>query len=273
MKKSILLLIACVTLFALAACGSSDKDNQSASKKDTEKTTGLYDKVMDKGVLTVGTEGTYAPFTYHDNSGKLTGYDVEVIREVAKRMGVKAKFQETQWDSMFAGLNAGRFDLVANQVGINQDRLKKYDFSKPYTYSSAVVVVPKDNNKIKSFSDIKGKKSAQSLTSNYGEIAKKNGAELVGVEGLVQSIELIKQGRVDLTVNDKLAILDYMKEKNDKNIKIAAQEDSVSETAFCFNKGNDKLVDEVNKQLDAMRKDGTLAKIAKDWFGEDVSAK
>ncbi|QDP39037.1 amino acid ABC transporter substrate-binding protein [Radiobacillus deserti] len=275
--KKFLWILAMVSLVTfLSACGSDNEDTQSnhnAEGEKTEESASLHDKVMEEGVLTVGTEGTYAPFTFHNEAGELTGYDVEVIREVAKRMGVEVKFEETQWDSMFAGLNAERFDLIANQVGINEERLENYDFSVPYTYSAAVVVVPEDNTSITTFEDLKGKKSAQSLTSNFGAIAEENGAELVPVDGLAQSIELIKQGRVDVTVNDKLAVLDYMNQQKDAAIKIAAQEDNVSETALAFRKGNEELVEAINEQLEAMKEDGTLTKIAKEWFGEDVSVK
>ena len=148
-----------------------------------------------------------------------------------------------------------------------------YDFSIPYTYTSAVVVVPKDNTDITSFEDLKGKKSAQSLTSNYGKIAEENGAELVAVDGLFQSIELIKQGRADVTTNDRLAVLDYIKKEGAEDIKIVAQADEVTEIALAFNKGNEELVEAVNEQLEAMKEDGTLTKIAEEWFGEDVSTK
>ncbi|MRG87657.1 amino acid ABC transporter substrate-binding protein [Salinibacillus xinjiangensis] len=253
MKKGLWVLILGI-VFVLSACGSNS-----------------YDEIMESGVISVGTEGTYAPFTFHNEEDKLTGYDVEVMREVANRMGLEVDFQETQWDSMFAGLNAERFDVIANQVGINEDRLENYDFSIPYTVSSAVVVVPENNNDITSFEDIEGKTSGQSLTSNYQAIAKEHGAEIQGVEGLAQSIELIKQGRADMTVNDRLAVLDYIQQQPDAGIKIAAQEDEVSETAFAFRKGNEKLVEAVNEQLEAMKEDGTLTEIAKKWFGEDVS--
>ncbi|WP_077328330.1 amino acid ABC transporter substrate-binding protein [Virgibacillus siamensis] len=271
MKKLIYAFLLAGLVLGLAACGSDEENGQTNSAKN--KSGDLYDKVMESGVLTVGTEGTYAPFTFHNSEGKLTGYDVEVIREVANRMGVDVEFRETQWDSMFAGLNAERFDMIANQVGINKERKANYDFSIPYTYSEAVIVTPKDDQSVDSFDDLEGKKSAQSLTSNYQKIAKENGAEIVGVEGLAQSIELIKQGRADLTVNDKLAVLDYINQEGGKQIKIAAEENNASETAFTFNKGNEKLVKAVNKQLKAMKKDGTLTKIAKEWFGEDVSVK
>ncbi len=262
MKKSLWILLAGLML-VLAACSSNGDGN----KKDQS----LLDKIKADKTITVGTEGTYAPFTFHDKDNKLTGYDVEVMREVAKRMGVKVDFKETQWDSMFEGLNSKRFDVVANQVGINDDRKKKYDFSVPYTTSSAVVVTAKDNDKVKSFKDIKGLKSAQSLTSNYGQIAKDNGAEVVGVEGLSQSVKLIESGRVDVTVNDKLAILDYLNQQKDAKVKIVAESPDASDSALLFRKGNKELVAQVDKELKSMKEDGTLAKISNKWFGEDVS--
>ncbi|WP_143432814.1 transporter substrate-binding domain-containing protein, partial [Histophilus somni] len=92
----------------------------------------LLDRINNKGTITVGTEGTYAPFTYHDSTGKLTGYDVEVTRAVAKKLGVTVEFKETQWDAMLAGLKAGRFDLVANQVALTTpERQATFDKSEP----------------------------------------------------------------------------------------------------------------------------------------------
>jgi L-cystine transport system substrate-binding protein len=274
MKKLFFSFFMMIFIVLLVACGTN-QENNADSKVDTDskESTSLYEQIIEEGVLTVGTEGTYAPFTFHNEDGELTGYDVEVIKEVAKRMGVKVEFMETQWDSMFAGLNAERFDLIANQVGINEDRLANYDFSSPYTYSSSVIVATTENNDITSFEDLNGKKSAQSLTSNYGAIAEENGAEIVGVEGLAQAIELIKQGRAEVTINDKLAVLDYLKAQGEESIKIVTESEDVSEMAFTFNKGNEELVEAINEQLKAMKEDGTLAKISQEWFGEDVSTK
>jgi L-cystine transport system substrate-binding protein len=273
MKKllSLLSLLLAFTV-VLAACGSSEQEeakntNNTAAEKD------LYTQVKNSGVLTIGTEGVYPPFTFHDDSNKLTGYDVEVAEEVAKRLGVKAQFEETQWDGMFAGLDAKRFDMIANQVGIRPDRQEKYDFSDPYTESSAVLVVHENNNEIKSFEDLKGKNSAQSLTSNYADIAKSNGATLTGIEGFTQAVELIVAKRVDATVNDKISFLDYKKQKPDAPVKVVATAEDVSQTGLMFRKDSGKLVEELNKALQAMKKDGTLTKISQKWFGEDVSPK
>ena len=114
--------------------------------------------------IKIGTEGTYAPFTYHDDSGALVGFDVEIGQEIAEQLGVKAEFVEGTWDGLIAGLDANRYDAVINQVGINDERKAKYDFSEPYIASKAALIVRGDNTDIKSFADLKGKKSAQSLT-------------------------------------------------------------------------------------------------------------
>lgn len=233
----------------------------------------LADRIASKGTIVVGTEGTYAPFTFRDAKGELTGYDVEVMNEVGKRLGVKVEYKETQWDAIFAGLNSNRFDLIANQVGVNDERKSKYEFSQPYTYSRAVVVTRADDSSIKSFADIKGKKTAQSLTSNYGKMAEKYGADITGVEGLAQAIELLKQKRIELTMNDELAILDFLKTKGDAGLKIALRGDEVESMAFVFNKGNEKAIAEFDKALEGMHQDGTIAKISDKYFGKDVSVK
>jgi cystine transport system substrate-binding protein len=264
-----------VAALVLAACGNEGGSAaQSAASAPAAAAEGsLLARIDNKGTVTVGTEGTYAPFTYHDESGKLTGYDVEVTRAVADKLGVKVDFKETQWDAIFAGLNSNRFDLIANQVGVNDERKAKYEFSQPYTYSRPVVVTRADDASITKFEDIKGKKTAQSLTSNYGKMAEKYGADITGVEGLAQAIELLKQKRIDLTLNDELAILDFLKTKGDAGLKIALRGDDVETMAFVFNKGNEKAIADVNKALDSMHQDGTLANISNKYFGKDVSVK
>jgi len=258
-------------MFSLAACGTTNESEGQKDKADTAEGENLYEKIKEEGVIRVGTEGTYPPFTFHDENGELTGYDVEVAKEVAKRLGLEVEFKETQWDAMFAGLNSKRFDMIANQVGIKPDRVEKYDFSLPYTISTAVIVVHQDNNDIQSFEDLEGKKAAQSLTSNYGEMAKSNGAEVVGVDGFNQAIELITSKRVDATLNDKLSVLDYKKQQPDAPIKIVAESDDASQSAFMFRKGNEELVEAVNEVMEEMKQDGTLTKLSEKWFGEDVS--
>jgi cystine transport system substrate-binding protein len=171
------------------------------------------DQIKSAGVFKIGTEGTYAPFTFHDASGQLTGFDVDIGRAIAERLGVKAQFVEGKWDGLIAGLDAKRYDAVINQVGITDARRAKYDFSDPYISSAAVLIVRDDNTSIKSFDDLKGKKSANTLTSNFGKLAQQHGAEVIAVQGFNEAIDLLTSGRVEATVNDNLSFLDFKKQK------------------------------------------------------------
>lgn len=264
MRKGLVFgIILAISALAFSGCA--------APKATEEKVVTLLDEIKSNGIIRVGTEGTYAPFTFHDESGKLTGFDVELAEEVAKRLGVKAEFIETKWDGIFGGLDSKRFDVVANQVTIRPDRLEKYDFSTPYIQARGVLIVNESNTDIKGFTDLKGKKAGQTLTSNLAEIAKTNGAEIVQVEGFNQSIDLLASNRIDATINDNLSYLDFKKQQPDSPIKVVAEADTSDQAGFIFNKGNPELVDAVNSILEEIKADGTYLKISQKWFNEDVS--
>jgi cystine transport system substrate-binding protein len=229
------------------------------------------DAIKAAGVFKIGTEGTYAPFTYHDTDNKLVGFDVEIGEEIAKRLGVKAEFVEGKWDGLIAGLDVKRYDAVINQVGITEERKAKFDFSEPYIASRAALIVREDNADIKGFADLSGKKAAQSLTSNYGKIAEAAGAELVGTDGFDQSIALVVQGRADATINDSLSFLDFKKKQPNAPVKIAATEDDASYSGVIVRKGDPELVAAINQALKDIKADGTYQKIADKYFGQDVS--
>jgi L-cystine transport system substrate-binding protein len=242
----------------LAACGG-DSDAGSSGGSSSES-------------LKFGTEGTYSPFTFHDKTtNKLTGYDVEVAEAVAQKLGRKAEFSENTFDAIFAGLEAKRYDVVANQISVNPERQAKYAFSQPYTVSTGVVVTRADDSSVSTAADIKGKKSAQSATSNWATSAKEGGATVEAVEGFTQAIALLKQKRVDITINDNLAVLDYLKTTSDKEVKIAAEIGETTDQAFAFRKDDTALAGQFDTALKELKADGTLAKISEKWFGEDVS--
>lgn len=241
-------MLAIVAATGLTACGSSSDPN----------------------VLKVGTEGTYAPFSYQGSDGKLTGYDVEVIQAVGDKIGKKVEFVQTPWDAIFAGLESKRFDLVANQVTVNDERTAKYSLSQPYTTSEGVIVTRADSTGITSLADLNGKTTAQSATSNWAKVAKGAGAKVEAVEGFVQAIQLLKTGRVDATVNDSLAVLEYTKKNGDTGVQVAAKTGEVSHQAFAARK-DDAVIGQINTALEALSADGTLAEIAEKYFGTDVS--
>ncbi|SFT24570.1 amino acid ABC transporter substrate-binding protein [Paenibacillus sp. BC26] len=260
------LATAALLTFTMPACGKQESDNHADAPG-----TNLLETIKSNGEITIGTEGTYAPFTFHDKDGKLTGFDVQIAEEVAKRLGVKAKFIETKWDGMLAGLDAKRFDMVANEVTIRDDRKEKYDFSDPYIVSKAVLIVQEGNTDIKKLADLKGKKSGQSLTSDLGDIAKANGAEIVQIDGFNQAIDLLTSGRIDATINDKLSFLDLKKQRPDVPIKVVDETNNASQSGLLLHKGNPELVTAINKALADMKADGTYLTISKTYFGEDVS--
>ena len=229
------------------------------------------DQIKTAGALRVGTEGTYAPFTFHDASGALVGFDVEIATEIAKRLGVTAEFVEGPWDGLIAGIDANRYDVVINQVGITDARKEKYDFSEPYIASKAVLIVKGDNTTIASFADLAGKKAAQTLTSNFGKLAEENGAELVGTDGFDQSIALVLQGRADATINDSLSFYDFKKQQPDADVKIAATQENADYSGVLLAKGKPELVEAINKALEEIKADGTYAALSEKYFGADVS--
>lgn len=262
-RRSVAATAVVVSALALAAC-SSDGDEKTAADPVAA--------LKESGVLKVGTEGTYAPFTFHDpTSGELTGYDVEVITAVAEKLGVKPEFSETKWDSIFAGLEAKRYDVVANEVTINDERAAKYDLSDPYSVSVPVVIVPADDTELTDVAGFEGRTAAQTATSNWGALARDNGAKVEPIDGFTEAVTAVRDGRVDFTVNDNLAALEYLTSTGDTSVKIAFEipEEKVVQ-AFALRKDSG-LVAEINKALGELAADGTLASIGEKYFGTDIS--
>lgn len=263
-RLSVLAVGLAAAALTLTACSGGSSDSGSSAAGDD---LGL----VSSGTLTVATEGTYRPFSFHDETGELVGFDVEIAEAVAEKLGLDIRFQETQWDAIFAGLDAGRFDVIGNQVSINAERQEKYLFSEPYTVSRGVIVTTEDDDSISSFADLAGKTTAQSLTSNWYELATDSGAQVEAVEGWAQAVALLEQGRVDATVNDQLTYLDYEKTNSPTGLKIAAETEETSDSAFAFTKDKQALADAIDGALDELRADGTLAEISEKYFGADVT--
>ncbi len=229
------------------------------------------DQIKDAGALRIGTEGTYAPFTFHDATGELVGFDVEIGRAIAEHIGVEAQFVEGPWDGLIAGIDANRYDVVINQVGINEERQAKYDFSEPYIASKAALIVREDNADITTFESLEGKRSAQTLTSNFGKLAESYGAELVPTEGFDQSIALVLQGRADATINDSLSFFDFKTQQPDAQVKVVATAADADFSGVLLAKEKPELLAAINEALAAIKADGTYAEISQKYFGEDVS--
>ena len=228
-------------------------------------------KTLREGTLKVATEGTFSPFSYYNDKNELVGYDVDVARAVAKKLGLKIEFLTAPWDAMLAAFDAGKADAVFNQVSITDERKKKYEYSVPYTVVYGAIIVHKDNNDIKSFEDLKGKKNADSATSNWAQVAKKYGAQNVTVDSFAKSMELLIARRVDTVVRDNTVFYDFLKQRPDAPIKIAAKLKDVDYSAAIVQKGNKELADQISKALNELKAEGKLKEISLKYFGKDVS--
>jgi cystine transport system substrate-binding protein len=250
-------MLASVLTMAVSAKGSDD----------------LLETIQERGTIIVGLEGDWAPWSYVDENDELTGYDVEVAKAIADKLGVEIQIVPGEWDGLFAGMDAGRYDMVVNGVEVTEERADKYDFSTPYAYIRTALIVKGDNDSIKTFEDLKGKKTANSIASTYMNLAESYGATCYGVSTLDETLTMVLQGRVDATLNAIVSFTDYMAQHPDSNLKVVATTEEASNVAIPMRKGDEtaSLREAVNKAIDELREDGTLSKLSTRFFGEDIS--
>lgn len=232
-------------------------------------------RIKANGEITIAMEGTWAPWTYHNENDELVGFDTEIGSAIAEKLGVKATFIEGEWDGLLAGLDAGRYDIMINGVDITPEREKKYDFSTPYAYNKTAVITKSDNSSISRMEDLKGKKTANTISSTYAEIAEKYGATVSGVDDLIQTFELLSTGRIDATLNAEVTYYDYMKAHPDASFKIACLDYDTTSVAIPMRKGSDSetLREAVNKALEELREEGVLSRLSEKYFGVDITQK
>lgn len=246
-----------------------DQKPEETAAASAEKT--RYEKILESGVLKVGTEGTYKPFTYHDDNNELCGYDVEAARAIGEKMGVKTEFSEITWEGLLTSLDTGTVDLVLNQVGVTDERKAKYDFSAPYLYSYIALITKTDNNDITDWDSANGKKTSLNVSSNYALIAEKYNMDITASDTFSKDIELLLAGRTDCVINNTIAFNDFLTQKPDTPIKIAAVLEQADTVAVPIPQGNDDLVEAVNKAVAELKADGTLTELSNKYLGKDFS--
>ena len=270
---SLMGVMAAAGVLSLTGCSSKDTAASTASAASSA-TLNKLDSIQKSGKLVVALEGAWQPWSYHDASDTLVGYDVEVSRAIAEKLGVEPEYVESDWDSLFAGLDAGRFDMVCNGVEVTDERALTYDFTTPYGYIHTALAVRKDNDEIKTFEDLKGKTTANSLASTYMELAESYGATVQGIDTLEETIQLLAAGRIDATLNADVSFYDYLNVHPDADFKIVAQTEDASHVAIPLRKGDNSatLLEAVNNAIDELRADGTLKELSEKYFGQDISS-
>lgn len=272
MKKLLNVTVTALLAATLTACASSP----SASTSTTSSNGDHLAQIKAAGKITIATEGVWSPFTYHDEkTDELVGFDVEVATEVAKKLGVEPEFKEVNFDGGLTGVAQGTFDMMANGVDVTDERSQSYDFTEPYAYDHAVIVTLTDNDTIKSFSDLKGKTTANSTGSTYAQMGEDNGATVTNVDTLGETMDLVLNGTVDATINANTSVQDYFNTTgNSDKLKVAVTDEETTDYAFPLKKGsdNDSLREAINKAIDELREEGKLAEISNKYFGADITS-
>lgn len=232
----------------------------------------LLDDVKARGTLRIGLEGTFPPFDSKDSKGELVGFDVDVAKAVARRLGLKPEFVTTEWSGIIAGLQAGKFDVIVNQVGVTDARKQVLDFSPPYTYSAAQLIQREDDpRQFKSLGELKGKKLGVGLGSNFEAMAKAvPGIDVKTYPGAPEYLRDLAAKRLDAALNDRL-MLAYLMKTSNLPLRAGATLQGGTPSAIPFRKGNPKFAQAIDNAIKELQADGTLAKISNTWFGIDVT--
>ena len=275
---SLMSVMAAAGVLSLSGCGSSSSSAAASSTISSGASgaagSNLLSTIQSRGTLIVALEGAWQPWSYHDESDTLVGYDVEVSRAIAEKLGVEPEYVESDWDSLFAGMDAGRYDLVCNGVEVTDERSKTYDFTTPYGYIHTALAVKKDNDTITSFEDLKGKTTANSLASTYMELAESYGATVQGIDTLEETIQLLTAGRIDATLNADVSFYDYLNVHPDADFKIVALTEEASHVAIPLRKGEEtaSLREAIDAAIEELRAEGTLTELSEKYFGQDISS-
>lgn len=284
-KTAAALLAFTLTTAALTGCGgeasgtaadtTAAADTASAETASAETSDGgELEKVKAAGKLVIGIEGTYPPFTYHNDDGSLAGLDVELGTALAEKLGVEVEFQEAAWDSLLIGIDSGRFDTVINSVSITDERAEKYDFSDPYYYEARRVVVRADDDSIQAPEVLNGKKIATNATNAFLPWYEEQGAEIVGIDTSAEAIDLVLSGRADFLGTSVPVLNAYLDEHPDAKDKLKEAfviPNSEDVIAIPVRKGETEFLDAINAALAELRADGTLKAISEKYLGGDYT--
>lgn len=263
-KKIItIMLVLCLSLVTFAGCGK----NANTSSGDNS-----LDKVKKAGEMVIGIDNTYPPMEFKDKTtGTNKGFDIDIANEVGKKLGVKVKFVPNAWDGIFLALKSKKFDLIQSSVSVTDDRKKSMIFTDAYIYGGNAIFVKADNTAIKSDKDFPGKiLGCQAGTTAQEALSKLSGIkEVKKYEAMTDAFLDLENGRTVAVVSDPM-VGDYYNVTNPGKFKKLKSSLTKEPIAVAFRKEDKALKDAYNKALNELKKDGTLSKLSKKWFGIDV---
>lgn len=263
--------------FIFAGCGSNSGSGTgtSAGSSASASVDQSWDKVKEKGELVLGLDETFAPMGFRDEDNNIVGYDIDLAKEVCKRLGIKLKLQPINWDSKDVELNTGNIDCIWNGFSINEDRKKNILFSDPYMKNQQVLVVM-DDSKYKTLADLAGKtvslqaeSSAKDALDSKADF-KASLKDVVELKDNTMCLMDLKTGNADAVAMDEIVARYSIQMKGEK-YRILDESLAAEEYGVGFRKNDVQLMTKVNDTLKAMAKEGKVGEISKKWFGKDIS--
>jgi len=263
-KKILALLLASImSLCIFAGCKNNDENASSEAQ------------FVKEGTLVVGIDNTYPPMEYVDKNGKTVGFDIELAKAIADKMGLKVEYVNTAWDAIFAGLDSDKYDVIISSVSINKDRQETLALSDPYISNQQIIISLKGGVQVKSVKELEGKKVGVQVSTTADDACQyyqNNGSnfDLRQFDGMTEAFVALEGGSVDCIVTDLVVGNFYIAQKGGKFIKTCDKLTN-EPIAVAAKKSNTALIDKVNKALKELKEEGTIAKISKKIFGEDLT--
>lgn len=226
-----------------------------------------------RGSLRMAMEGSYPPFNFVDpKTGQMSGYDADVARLLAQRLGLRAELVSTEWTAIFDGLATGKYDAIVSQVVITPRRLQAYGFSEPYTYSSAQLILRKNDDAVyMGMADLRGKTVGVAKGSSYeAQVRAVPGIKLRTYPAAPETLQDLAFGRIDAALNDSLMVA-YFVGTATLPIKPGPMVGTGTRIGVAFQKGNPAFKAAIDAALAAAQADGSLSSLSRKWFRVDAS--
>lgn len=276
-----------LVVLALTGCGSNNNGNNAPSSAPSNNAanggssanadSNLLNEIKTAGVIKVGLMGTYAPYNFLNDNKEIDGFDADIAKEVAKRLGVKVEFAPQEFSGLIPSLQAGKIDAIISQVTITDERKQQIDFTQPYITNQVKIIVKEDNNSITKLEDFKGKNIGVGLGTNDESYLRNDVLPQVGnfeiktYDDVITSLQDLNAGRIDATINNLYALKPIV-DKNGYKIKAVGDAIKSDQAGIAIRKNNPEFLAALDQALTDMKADGTYNTIFQKWFGEEPPA-